>query len=131
MNARWLESTLARLDDAPRFAVCGRVNRVIGQVIEVSSLPVAVGEVCRIVPQGHEALLAQVVGFHERGVLLMPLGRVEGVHPGAEVVPLRHAFDADVGESLVGRVLDGLGRPIDGLGPLGTTRRREIGRAHV
>ena len=127
MNARWLESTLARLDDAPRFAVCGRVNRVIGQVIEVSSLPVAVGEVCRIVPQGHEALLAQVVGFHERGVLLMPLGRVEGVHPGAEVVPLRHAFDADVGESLVGRVLDGLGRPIDGLGPLGTTRRRSLG----
>lgn len=127
MSARWLDQTLSRLEDAPRFAVCGRVNRVIGQVVEVSSLPVAVGEVCRIVPMGQEALLAQVVGFHERGVLLMPLSRVEGIHPGAEVIPLRHAFDADVGEGLIGRVLDGLGRPLDGLGPLGATRRRSLG----
>ena len=127
MSGTWLSDALSRLDDSPRFSVCGRVNRVIGQVVEVSSLPVAVGEVCRIVPEGQEALLAQVVGFHERGVLLMPLSRVEGIHPGAEVIPLRHAFDADVGEGLVGRVLDGLGRPIDGLGPVGATRRRSLG----
>ncbi len=127
MNGTWLQDSLDRLGDAPRFAVCGRVNRVIGQVVEVSSLPVAVGEVCRIAPQGQEALLAQVVGFHERGVLLMPLGRVEGIHPGAEVIPLRHAFGADVGEGLIGRVLDGLGRPLDRLGPVGATRRRALG----
>ena len=127
MSGTWLGDALSRLDDAPRFSVCGRVNRVIGQVVEVSSLPVAVGEVCRIVPDGQEALLAQVVGFHERGVLLMPLSRVEGIHPGAEVIPLRHAFAADVGEGLIGRVLDGLGRPIDGLGPIGATRRRSLG----
>ena len=79
-------------------------------------------------PTGQDALLAQVVGFHERGVLLMPLGDVEGIHPGAEVIPLRHAFDADVGDGLIGRVLDGLGRPLDGKGPLGATRRRSLGR---
>jgi flagellum-specific ATP synthase len=116
----------AAIAAAPRFTVCGRVTRVIGQVVEVSSLPVAVGEVCRIAPDDHHGILAQVVGFHERGVLLMPMRELEGVHPGALVIPLGRAFEADVGEALVGRVLDGLGSPIDGLGPVERTRRRPL-----
>ena len=106
------------LDLAPRFAVYGRVNRVIGQVVEASSLPVAVGEVCRIAPDDHHGVLALVVGFHERGILLMPLGELEGVHPGARVIPFGRALYAEVSDALVGRVLDGLGRPIDGKGPV-------------
>jgi FliI/YscN family ATPase len=122
----WLERALATVEETPRFTVYGRVTRVIGQVIEASSLPVAVGEVCRIAPDERTGFLAQVAGFHERGVLLMPLGEVEGIHPGATVVPLGRAFFARVGESLVGRVLDGLGRPIDALRPLGPTRRQPL-----
>ncbi len=121
-EVRWLDRALALAETSPRFSVCGRVIRVIGQVIEVSSLPVAVGEVCRIAPDDRSGMLAQVVGFHERGILLMPLGELEGVHPGAAVIPMGRGFYAAAGERLVGRVLDGLGRPIDGGGPLGPTR---------
>ena len=122
----WVEHALASLVDAPRFTVYGRVTRVIGQVIEASPLAVAVGEVCRIAPDDRTGILAQVAGFHERGVLLMPLGELEGIHPGAAVVPLGRAFHARAGEGLVGRVLDGLGRPIDHDRPLGPTRRMAL-----
>ncbi len=122
--ADWAARAVSLVNETPRFTVYGRVTRVIGQVVEVSSLPVAVGEVCRITPDDRTGILAQVAGFHERGVLLMPLGELEGVHPGASVVPLGRAFFAQAGESLVGRVLDGLGRPIDGgRSPLLTRRQ--------
>jgi len=111
----------------PRFAVYGRVTRVIGQVVEASSLPVAVGEVCRVAPDDHHGILAQVVGFHERGILLMPLGDIQGIHPGALVMPLGRPLYADVGEGLIGRVLNGLGHPLDGRGPVGATWRRPLG----
>ena len=123
MAAPWLDDALASVETSSRFVVYGRVTRVIGQVVEASSLPLAVGEVCRIVPDDHAGVLAQVVGFHERGVLLMPLGDIEGIHPGATVIPFGRPLFAQVGPSLVGRVLDGLGRPIDGRGPIEATRR--------
>ena len=119
----WVDSALAQLDAEPRFTVHGRVTRVIGQVVEATALPVAVGEACRVAPDDESGLLAQVVGFHERGILLMPLDEIQGIHPGARVIPLGRAFYVDVGEGLVGRVLDGLGRPIDGRGSAGPTRR--------
>jgi FliI/YscN family ATPase len=125
-TAGWLESALAAVERTSRFTVCGRVTRVIGQVVEASSLPVAVGELCRVAPDDSRGMLAHVVGFHERGILLMPLGEIEGVHPGALVIPLQRAFQADCGDGLVGRVLDGLGRPIDGRGSPGPTRRRPL-----
>ena len=122
----WFERSIANVAEAPRFTAFGRVTRIIGQVVEVTSLPVAVGEVCRIAPDDENGILAQVAGFHERGVMLMPLGELEGIHPGASVVPLGRPFFARAGEELVGRVLDGLGRPIDGGRPLGRTVRRPL-----
>jgi flagellum-specific ATP synthase len=121
--APWLDDALAAIETSPRFRVDGRVNRVIGQVVEASSLPLAVGEVCRIAPEDHSGVLAQVVGFHERGVLLMPLGDIAGIHPGATVIPFGRPLYADVSVDLVGRVLDGLGRPLDGKGPIRPTKR--------
>jgi flagellum-specific ATP synthase len=122
----WLGTSLSRVEGAPPFTVCGRVTRVIGSVVEVSSVPVAVGELCRIIPDERSAMLAQAAGFHDRGVLLMPLGEIEGIHPGAVVVPLGRGFYAHVGDGMIGRVLDGLGRPLDGKGPIGTTVRRPL-----
>lgn len=119
----WVDQALTFLEEGQRFTVCGRVTRVIGQVVEASSLPVVVGEVCRIVVDERRTILAQAVGFHERGILLMPLGEIEGVHPGAVVMPLGRQFYAQVGEGLIGRVLDGLGNPMDNGGPLGSTIR--------
>src|SRR5690606_28460756 len=91
----------------PRFAVHGRVTRVIGQIVEGTSLEVAVGEVCRILVSGEAGVLAQVVGFHDRGIMLMPLGDLDGIHPGDVIVPLGRSLYAEVGDGLVGRVLNG------------------------
>lgn len=125
-----IDDTLAILGGMPRFTIGARVSRVVGQVVEASSVPVAVGEICRIPDEGN-GLLAQVVGFHERGISLMPLGGLEGIRPGAEVVPIGRSLYARAGDDLIGRVLDGLGNPIDGLGPLGRTRRVPLTAAPV
>jgi len=113
-----------QLADVPRFAVYGRVRRVVGLVIEAAGVDAALGEVCRITrPGDQQSVLAEVVGFHERGVLLMPLGRIEGVHPGSAVQALGRSWGVDVGPGLLGRVLNGLGQPIDGRGDLGAVER--------
>jgi FliI/YscN family ATPase len=106
-----------------RFAIHGRVTRVIGQVVEATSLEVAVGEVCRIEMSPTAGILAQVVGFHDRGIMLMPFGELDGIHPGDVVMPLGRTLYAEAGGGLVGRVLDGLGRPIDSDLPIGLSRR--------
>jgi flagellum-specific ATP synthase len=123
VTASWLDDALAQVEATPRFTPCGRVARVIGQVVEGTSLPVAVGEVCRVIPDDSHGILANVVGFYERGILLMPLDETAGIHPGAVVVPLGHTLYAPASDRLVGRILDGLGRPIDGKGPIGPARR--------
>lgn len=113
-------STLAdRITEVPRFAIYGRVTRLVGLVAEASGMDVGLGELCRITSMnGEQSVLAEVVGFHERGVQLMPLGDMSGMHPGSSVKPLGRTFGVDVGPGLLGRVLDGLGHPIDGLGKM-------------
>ncbi len=110
---------LERLEDADRFASYGRVTRVVGLVLEATGLDVGLGALCRVTSHSRDhSVLAEVVGFHERGVLLMPLGEMDGLHPGSIVQPLGRTFGVDVGPGLLGRVLNGLGHPIDGKGKL-------------
>jgi FliI/YscN family ATPase len=119
-----IETLLERVNQTSRFATYGRATRVVGLVIEASGLDVALGELCRISSLSDEStVLAEVVGFHDRGVLLMPLGGLEGVHPGSAVEPLGRSFGVEVGPGLLGRVLNGLGQPIDEKGGLGETVR--------
>lgn len=119
-----IESLLERVQDVSRFATYGRATRVVGLVIEASGLDVALGELCRVSSLSDDSsVLAEVVGFHDRGVLLMPLGGLEGVHPGSIVEPLGRSFGVEVGPGLLGRVLNGLGQPIDDKGPIGQTTR--------
>ncbi len=97
----------------------GRVVQLIGLVVESEGPLAAVGDVCRIESLRHDsATLAEVVGFRNHHLLLMPLGQVHGIHPGSEVVATGAAFTLGVGEALKGRVIDGLGRPLDGQGPV-------------
>jgi flagellum-specific ATP synthase len=97
----------------------GRVVQLIGLVIESAGPLAAVGEVCRIESARHDGwTLAEVVGFRNHHVLLMPLGEVHGIHPGSEVIALGAPLQVAVGDGLKGRVLDALGHPMDGLGPL-------------
>jgi len=97
----------------------GRVVQLIGLVIESEGPLAAVGEICRIESARHDSFaLAEVVGFRDHHVLLMPLGEIHGIHPGSEVVALGTSLKVPVGDALKGRVIDGLGNPLDDLGPL-------------
>jgi len=97
----------------------GKITRVTGFLLE-GYLPGAwLGSVCKIFPSsGTDPFLAEVVGFKDRSVLLMPLGDISGVGLGAEILLHRQKATLGVGEALLGRILNGLGEPIDGNGPL-------------
>lgn len=95
----------------------GRVDNVSGMLIEANGVPAAIGELCRIrSPQG--GVDAEVVGFRGSSTLMMPHGDVHGIAPGQPVIALGRAFSVAVGRSLIGRVLDGFGQPIDGGPPI-------------
>jgi FliI/YscN family ATPase len=119
------EALLARARSSRRLTTFGRVTRVIGQVVEASAIPVAVGEVCRL-STGSRTVLAMVAGFQERGIMLLPIGELEGIQPGATVAPLGRPLHVGVGPGLVGRVLDGMGNPIDGRGSVGPVVLRSL-----
>src|SRR5690606_219977 len=121
------ELLVQRIADLPRFARFGRVTRVVGLVIEAAGVDVGLGELCRVTSLSEDrSILAEVVGFHERGVQLMPLGELDGLHPGSSVQPLGRSFGVDVGPGLLGRVLNGLGHPIDGKGRLEVAERMPL-----
>lgn len=116
-----LNSALQRVRHARVTETCGRVVQLIGLVVESEGPAAAVGEVCRIQSVRNDgATLAEVVGFRNHHLLLMPLGEVHGIHPGSEVIATGAPLRAAVGAALKGRVVDGLGRPLDGLGPIVT-----------
>jgi len=97
----------------------GRVTRVVGLVVESIGPQSSIGELCRIHFSRNEApVVAEVVGFRENKVLLMPLGEMRGIYPGSEVVSTGCPLSVPVGERLLGRVIDGLGNPLDGKGEL-------------
>jgi flagellum-specific ATP synthase len=114
-----LEGLLRRVQDTNVTRNHGRVVQLIGLVIESEGPLTAVGEICRIDSARRDgSTLAEVVGFRNHHVLLMPLGEIHGIHPGSEVTALGTALRVPVGEGLKGRVVDGLGHPLDDLGPL-------------
>jgi flagellum-specific ATP synthase len=108
-----------RLQDAVPIVPRGRVIRVIGLVIESTGPDASVGEMCEILDKyGKFTGYAEVVGFKGHSVLLMPLGEIQGIHPGSVVKSLQRPFRVGVGEGMLGRVIDGLGNPLDDKGPL-------------
>lgn len=105
----------------------GRVAQVIGLSIEVEGLRMAVGEVCTIHPDSSDVwITAEVVGFRDNRLIVMPFSDTQGVRPGSVVLPRGRRFSVPVGRSMLGRVINGLVQPIDGKGPLNTTERRSI-----
>src|SRR5690554_5027537 len=104
--------------DPPRPDVEGRVTRLIGLTLEAVGLKVALGDYCLVSLQDQGSVEAEVVGFSGDRVYLMPLDSVDGLAPGAAVRPRVGASLVPVGFGLLGRVIDGIGRPLDGKGPL-------------
>ena len=97
----------------------GKVTEIIGLIIEADGPQSRIGDLCYIYPKLNEPpIWAEVVGFRTPKILLMPLGNMEGIQPGAIVVNSGSAMKIKVGEQLLGRVLDGLGNPIDNLGEI-------------
>ena len=98
----------------------GKVTQVIGLVIESQGPTVSLGELCYIKSHFPDVLPipAEVVGFREGYVMLMPVGEIQGIGPGCEVVSAQKTLNVKVGPELLGRVLDGLGNPMDDKGPL-------------
>jgi flagellum-specific ATP synthase len=99
----------------------GKITQVIGQLM-MGYLPGAtIGSVCEIYPsQGFPRFLSEVVGFRDRNVLLMPLGEMRGVGLGSRIVLKRQIATIKVGPELLGRTINGLGEPMDSLGPIET-----------
>ncbi|SDB99643.1 MULTISPECIES: flagellar protein export ATPase FliI [unclassified Candidatus Frackibacter] len=94
----------------------GKIRRVIGLIIESQGPNVTLGEICLIKSQfNSEPVQAEVVGFKDNKVLLMPLGEMEGIGPGCRVEATGKSLKVKVGEELLGHVLDGLGKPLTDL----------------
>jgi len=107
--------------------VIGKIIQVVGLIIEAQVQGVSVGDLCsiRIEKEGRDAF-AEVVGFRESRVLLMPLGSTSGIAPGSQVTAAGHPLMVNVGPQCLGRVLGGLGEPIDGKGPINGEEEKSL-----
>lgn len=115
---------MTRLKDlfeaVPRFDLLGRVIQVVGLVIESNGPVSRIGDVCLVETDGYGMIPCEVVGFRAERVLMMPLGEMTGIRAGSRVRATNECLRVPVGSGLLGRTLDGLGKPIDGFGPLTT-----------
>ena len=113
----------------PRPARYGRVRLATGLVIEATGLDAAIGETCTVRPDGpssDQGVEAEVIGVRGETALLMPLGEAVGLRAGSLVERSDRADALPVGEGLLGRVVDAMGRPIDGKGPLTVPERQPL-----
>ena len=102
------------IQDTPMLTLRGRVTQVVGTIIRAVVPSVRVGEVCLLRTPGDDfEMQAEVVGFARDAALLTPLGDMHGISSATEVIPTGRTHMVPVGEGLLGRVLDGLGRPLD------------------
>ena len=107
------------VERADLVRVIGKVVQVVGLIIEAQVGGVSVGDLCSIrIEKDNRNAHAEVVGFRENRVLLMPLGSTAGIAPGSQVVAAGKPLMVSAGKDVLGRILSGLGEPIDGKGPL-------------
>jgi len=122
MDEEPIDKIISHLEDIEIATVHGRITEVVGMLIKAVIPQVKMGEVC-LIKREPEPLIAEVVGFTKDEVFLSPLADMHGIGPSSEVIPLRMPLHIKVGEELLGRVLNGLGEPMDEeiKGPLNLT----------
>jgi flagellum-specific ATP synthase len=108
----------AALESVKPVKLHGKVTQVVGLVIEGYCPDTSVGAICEIKPQGGDPIPAEVVGFRNNKTLLMPLGELRGVGLDSLISVRREKASMGVGPLMLGRVIDGLGNPIDDKGPV-------------
>lgn len=106
------------LDSSQDVLVEGRLTRMVGLTLEAVGFQAPVGSRCEVLGTGQKPIEAEVVGFSGEILYLMPTGDLRGLVPNAKVRPIRADSQVPVGESMLGRVVDGAGKPLDGKGPL-------------
>jgi len=127
MNPIPYEIYRRRIREASTITQSGRVVKIVGLVVESIGPAVSIGDLCRIEnSETGEKIPAEVVGFRDSRILLMPFGPVSGITPGSIVISTGEKLRIPVGDELIGRVLDGLGCPLDGRGALICSRARPI-----
>ena len=124
LSERWRSVQIPTKSYQPKVA--GRLVRMVGLTLEAVGINVRVGDRCMVERNDTQDIEAEVVGFDQERIFLMPVEQIEGLRPGARVWPLSSAADVPVGFSLLGRVLDGTGRPLDRHGPL-----RDVEQGHL
>ena len=114
------------IEEVDSIQFTGKVERIVGLTIESHGPEVQYGELCRIKIGEGEYLWAEVVGFNKNKVILMPIGEMKGVVPGAEVYAAGSSLMVPVGEKLLGRVLNGTGKPLDGKGEIFSSEKYPV-----
>src|SRR6187401_1124348 len=125
----WAERMARQVNRAaqmPPPPVEGSLTRMVGLALEASGCQAAVGDVCDLVSGDGSRCEAEVVGFSGEKLLMMPTGDVHGLAPSARVIPRQRAGSVRVGPGLLGRIIDGTGAPLDGLGPLNGEERVKL-----
>jgi flagellum-specific ATP synthase len=112
-----------RMSNTGEIVVEGILSRMVGMTLEAVGCEAAVGGRCLVDTAEGKQIEAEVVGFSGDTLFLMPTGDIRGIMPGARVIPTHSVSEVAVGDELLGRVLDGAGRPLDGLGELRCTDR--------
>ncbi len=123
---RWsgqLRRSAARADRVPAPPVEGVLTRMVGLTLEAAGCQAAVGDRCDVLSTDGSTVEAEVVGFSGDRLYLMPTGDIHGLKPNARVIPRIGAGMAVVGPQLLGRIVDGAGTPLDGMGALGCDDR--------
>lgn len=111
-NGSHFDKLISHLEDLELTTVHGRITEIVGMLIRAVVPQVKMGEICLIKREG-DPLMAEVVGFTKDEVFLSPLGDMKGIGPSSEVIPMRMSMQIKVGPQLLGRILDGLGNPLD------------------
>ncbi len=115
-----------RLGESRGFVVEGKLTRMVGLTLEAVGCRAAIGGQCDIIVSGGDRIEAEVVGFSGESLYLMPTGDIRGLEQDARVVPTGRVCEAVVGDHLLGRVIDGAARPLDGKGPIHADQRRPL-----
>ena len=113
-------------DHTNTYIISGKLVRMVGLTLEAIGCQAAIGELCQVIGADNRVVEAEVVGFADEKIYLMPTGDMHGITQNARVVPTGRAYEAHVGDALLGRVLDGTGRPLDGLGAITTTASQPL-----
>ena len=113
-----LDPIRAALRDLSTVEERGRVTEVLGTLVKAVGVQARVGELCELRTRRSTTLRAEVLGFRGNGAILTPFGDITGLSSETEVIATRRRFTVPTGPTLLGRVLDGFGNPLDGGGPL-------------